>query len=123
MNSKTDFSDFVAGYIEAVYFTYGGPDDPTGFDDAELSFNAHAEIEFVCTNFIARAGYALVYAAGLSDYSFVQAGRDFLFTRNRHGVGFCDREQLPTLLSEILSDCAHTFIDYDYTVGDDGLIY
>jgi hypothetical protein len=54
-------------------------------------------------------------------YEAIQAGRDFWFTRNHHGVGFWDRGLGPT--GDSLSAVSHRFRETDVYRGDDGLIY
>lgn len=104
---------FVRGYVEALFFTEESPglyteefealiaaekEIPEGSFPADctpddLSAEAWADIERDCAAFQEKAAALLVraYARG---YTEEQAGRDFWFTRNGHGVGFWDREEL-----------------------------
>lgn len=81
---------FTRGYIEAAFFT-------CDFENAftcELAPSALAEIIADCAAWQAKAAKLLALAYDCDDYSPEQAGRDYWFTRNGHGVGFWDRRQL-----------------------------
>jgi len=118
-------SYFVQGYIEAMFFTNTGTGDDEDLKDAtvaELSPEAWRAIITDCTAFQDQAS-ALLEQAYARGYEEDQAGRDYWFTRNGHGVGFWDREVLEADdLGELLSEtCRHD--DSDIYRGDDGLIY
>ena len=111
-----DLDDFTQGYIEALFFTEecpgidrdtfelaehqeameqgraaGSIPGDAGFDD--LSPVALASILTDCAAFQSKAAALLqaAYDGESVDYDATQAGRDFWFTRNGHGVGFWDR--------------------------------
>lgn len=99
-------SDFVLGFIEAMFFTECdtllGADEwdsevdsglPNGVGYTDLHPDSLAAIRADCEAWqTANADLlALAYATG---YDEAQAGRDYWFTRNGHGVGFWDRDQL-----------------------------
>lgn len=87
---------FVRGYVEAMFFTETGCSDDGDMEHAtvaELSNEAWERIVADCDEFERRCR-RLLDAAYQRDYDEEQAGRDFWFTRNGHGVGFWDREQL-----------------------------
>lgn len=115
---------FVSGYIEAMYFTEGGPDgEGPEFDAAELSPEACETIARDCEAFNTVAGQILAIAYKFN-YDSEQAGRDFWFTRNGHGVGFWDRPELQYCnVGETLTALAHAMIEASAYVGDDGMIY
>jgi hypothetical protein len=97
------------GYIMALFFTETAPGVTTeewqaeeehdggslpgdvGFSD--LSRNALRHIRRDCAAFKAQAG-ALLEAAYERGYSEERAGHDLWLTRNGHGVGFWDRDEL-----------------------------
>jgi len=129
-------SYFVQGYIEAMFFTQTGTGDDEELENAtvaDLSSDAWRVIIRDCANFQAEAAPLLEQAYELDDYDETQAGRDYWFTRNGHGVGFWDRQQLTDIqyfedgqakenLGERLSElCRHDNVDL--IVGDDGLLY
>lgn len=136
---------FVQGYVEALFFTEtesgsyrfasGGerqwnpetdsalPGD-VGFDDLDSESLAKAQKE--CADFqeVARAYLARAYETGArgDDYDESQAGRDFWYSRNRHGVGFWDRG-LAGNLGDVLTDMAHAAGSRYAYLGDDGKVY
>jgi hypothetical protein len=72
-----------------------------------------------CTSFIRRAGPELL--KGIAPDS---AGHDFWLTRNHHGAGFWDRDELDADdRGKKLTDIAHAFGEKDLVLGDDGLTY
>lgn len=111
-------SEFVFGFIEAMFFTETSP----AFDSSEWSTDERraasedgtcdgqipgdvgysdlhpdslAAIRADCEAWQAANAELLAIACGpMSGYDEVQAGRDYWFTRNGHGVGFWDREEL-----------------------------
>lgn len=111
-----DLDAFTQGYIEALFFTSECPQVGTeefrtaehqsymeagradgvlpcdvGFGD--LSPEALQSIIADCQAF-QEANSALLDLAYARDYDAAQAGRDYWFTRNGHGVGFWERKQL-----------------------------
>lgn len=109
---------FTRGYIEALFFTDeeslcedsdGEREMPSvvfnmatlesrfdggnSFGFADLAAKTLAAIVKDCEAF-QRVNSALLEAAYQRDYDAEQAGRDFWFTRNGHGVGYWDRDQL-----------------------------
>lgn len=105
-----DLDAFTQGYVEALFFTDSGPDEgqlgDAGF--ADLAPEALQTIITDCARFQTdpSAEPLLAIAYECYDYSAEQAGRDFWFTRNGHGVGFWDREQLGAgALGEALAAC------------------
>jgi hypothetical protein len=57
---------------------------------------------------------------GLSDE---QAGRDFWLSRNGHGSGFFDEDDLSENMQKRLQSAAKKFGTFDLYVGDDGQIH
>jgi len=92
-NADRDLRDFACGYVEALFFTNGDSGD-----DDEFSFNrlgaerltqaARASIIDDCASFLSDLARD---AIARSDGDYEQAGRDFWFTRQGHGVGFWDK--------------------------------
>lgn len=114
---------FTQGYIEAMFFT-----DASSADDGDLENATFADIapQFLasiiadCQRFQTEALALLETAYSEHDYDESQAGRDYWYTRNGHGVGFWDRGLGD--LGDKLSDAAgHSTIDI-YR-GDDGQVY
>lgn len=135
---------FTQGYIEAMFFTDSEPgtvrpdeDSGSGFlwnpavhsslpgdvGFADLAPKALAKIVADCRAFQTGPAGDLLFQIYESDtvYAPDQAGRDFWYSRNGHGVGFWDRG-----LGEIgdkLHKAAQAFRQVDSYVGDDGLVY
>lgn len=118
VHADTCLSDFLRGYIECVYFTDTG-DDKQPESDAELSDDARAMCVADCAKFQADNSFALeqAYATG---YEPVQAGRDFWFTRNGHGVGFWDRGL--GAVGDTLTTACRNWVSLSAYAGDDGSI-
>ena len=106
-------SDFVLGFIEAMFFTEVGhvaaedwfstdPEErtkdgslPCDVGYADLHPDSLAAIRADCAAWQKKHAGLLYFACGfMSGYDETQAGRDYWFTRNGHGVGFWDREEL-----------------------------
>lgn len=133
-------SPFVRGYIECMFFTNQSPlcgedhaNAPDGQNDgeipgeystADLAPETLEQIKTDCEAFELRAS-GILAAAYQRNYDAEQAGRDFWFSRNGHGVGFFDREELrrtPQLV-DALEELADSFGESSVYVGDDEKIY
>lgn len=115
---------FIAGYIEAMLFAETATDsDGEEIDNLagyELSATAKEESEQACARFLEWHGEKVDLAiAGSDDYDHTQAGRDFWFTRQGHGVGFWDRGL--GMVGDDLSDAARSFGEKHVFIDDDGL--
>lgn len=121
---------FTQGYVEAMFFT--ADDDLKDKTVADLSAEARQEIRAQCDDF-QKANEAMLSAAYATDeYDAGQAGRDFWFTRNRHGVGYWGRSKIahlkltpeaPDDIGAALTDAAHGCGETDLYEGDDGTLY
>jgi hypothetical protein len=126
--SYYDLDDFSKSYIEALFFTNGdtGDDDENALNDLgveALTPESIANIAKDCAEF-QEAAKDLLSEAYDAGYSIEQAGADFWFTRQGHGVGFWDREALEEgELGEKLSNVARKFRESYAYIGDDGAIY
>jgi hypothetical protein len=145
---------FTRGYIEAAFFTETGyleNGDLKQADTSEIAPGALAAIIADCSAWHAKAAKLLELAYDHCDYEAEQAGRDYWFTRNGHGVGFWDRKPLAVplyynhpekrfelgddsaahwegaqplgLLGDALSKLASNAKGVYLYRGDDGLIY
>lgn len=120
---------FTQGYIEAMFFTDASDPDDGDLQDAttaELAPDTLAQIVAECSDFQTRHAALLAQAYACADYGPEQAGRDFWFTRNGHGAGFWDRDQLDELgdaLSELCGWRAPAFHEINLYRGDDGKVY
>lgn len=107
---------FAKGYVEAMFFTNGDTGDErenylNELGTERLTRESVADIAADCERF-----RQLKMKSGLTaeewllvqrDYDFEQAGRDFWFSRNHHGVGFWDRDQISDADGNELTSLAH----------------
>jgi len=108
--------EFTQGYWEAAFFT----DEVPGLTFADVSKEAYDRALSDCLGFQTENVALLDRAYACDDYGPTQAGRDFWFTRNGHGVGFWDRETLGPLGNELSKACERAE-DGLYAIG--GKIY
>jgi hypothetical protein len=91
------------------------------FEDVHKKFSDSA-LELAvkdCIAFVEKAGPEL-----LRDIAPDSVGHDFWLTRNHHGAGFWDRDELDADdRGKKLTDIAHAFGEKDLVLGDDGLTY
>jgi hypothetical protein len=112
--------EFTRGYITAAFFTQYSD---LAFDD--LSDGTLGTIRRECEAFQKECSGALEQACAY-DYTREKAGMDFWFTRNRHGTGFVDRNELDGLHEcwlDGLMDGARAAGEAEWYVGDDGKVY
>lgn len=120
------------GYIEAAFFTNSGDrgDPLNNCTFADMALSTVAQIAADCTRFVEtlpRDGHGRTWLDLADDYrpsdgySLEMAGRDFWFTRNRHGAGFCDRGL--GAIGDRLTEHCRAFPAVDLYRGDDGSIY
>lgn len=116
-------SDFARGYLTAAFFC--GIQDESG-DDVEASVSDLAPEAF--DSLVAGAvRWRVENAADLrratagGAYDLEQAGSDFWFTRNRHGVGFWDRKLGEA--GDALTESARAAGECSLYFGDDGRLY
>ncbi len=86
-------SKFFCGYVECALWIEE-IDNPAEYEVEQMRID--------CKSFVERAG-DLLHGLDLS-----QCGHDFWLTRNRHGVGFLDRD-LEKSLADKLTDLSHSF--------------
>jgi hypothetical protein len=109
-------SDFERGYIDAMFFTNGDTGDDerpwllNELGTRRLTRKALVRIKADCGAFLAAfvspgRTVAEVIAAQ-ENYDEEQAGRDFWYTRQGHGVGFWCRDELAEAVGDALSRAA-----------------
>jgi hypothetical protein len=123
-----ELDSFTRAYIAALFFTEGGDGELEGYGEDDLSPSALARIVADCERFQREnaADIATIEGQHCSDEYWSgdeRAGHDFWLTRNRHGVGFWDRDDLTQDVSERLTNAAHTFGECWATLGDDEFVY
>lgn len=133
--------DFTRGYIEALFFTETEPGTTSATHDPETQSSLPGDYGFEnlapetleriikdCAEFQHKNSGWLRHAylpGGGHDgeYAAIQAGRDFWFTRNGHGVGYRDRKELNEDVGRKLTRGAKECGEVWVTLGDDGKIY
>lgn len=117
--------DFLAGYIECALWA----DAPIN-DDGEHDDNAPEPAGAELDRMTAEAGAWFIAnradidaAADCSGYSYARAGHDYWLTRNGHGAGFWDRDELPGDVAARLTAAAERAGTVYLYVGDDGNTY
>lgn len=131
-------TEFVQGYIEAALFcgVERAENDPLKDSDKrydasfdEIDNGTLAEMVGDCNRFQSDRNVIplLAEAVEREGYSLEQAGRDFWFTRNGHGVGFWDRKELEEDgLGQALSDLVGiwtAYPEYNLWTDENGYIY
>lgn len=119
------------GYTDCAVWADCGPD--SGLEGLDLSNDLHRLFQEDCAAFIERCGEELLDALSerAPGYSDERLGHDFWLTRNRHGAGYWDREELDVRLSPDRADTlrdrltylSHEFGPCDLYAGDDQLIH
>lgn len=119
----TQLDAFTRAYIEAVYFTdTGDSEQPSG--ELEMSADAIERAKADCDAFRTVANEYLAEACEREGYSEARAGHDFWLTRNGHGAGFWDRDELDEgELGQKLATIAQTCGQTGIYAGDDGLLH
>lgn len=124
VKSFETLDEFTQGYVEAMFFTstgYREDDELHHATFAELAPDTLDTIKRDCASFKTANADDLDKATANASYCMSRAGHDFWYSRNGHGVGYCDR-QLGDV-SDRLHKAAKACGGYDLYRGDDGLIY
>ena len=118
----------VDGYLVCLLWVMPGDDECENPGDSlsihcDLADGVRAEAETHCREFLAKCGSLATAAVERIGYGPEQFGHDFALTRNGHGVGFADREQLRKgdLGHKLRNLCSYR--EKNLYVGDDGKAY
>ena len=133
-------SPFVKGFVDALFFTNRCEDDVEKsaqdlLEDTRGLVLVQVKTDFTVYDFSDLALSMLAYDTGVfmhyatslywdgieSDLEL--AGRNFFYTREGHGTGFLEHEDVYGDGADRLTELAHLFASVDPYVGDDGLIY
>ena len=122
-NPEKKLNSFTRGYLEAALFSTTDESREDGGDPLDKNYS----ISDFAPEALERAKHDCdrFYDENLEDlreFDDAEAGADFWFTRNRHGVGFWDGDY-PEPQATRLTDASKKFGEVWLTVGDDGLIY
>lgn len=122
LDTYDQIAEMTLGYLEAVAFTECTSDRPE-LREARLSNSARSSAERDCREFFHLNGSLLQEAVQCPGYGWTQAGIDLWFTRNRHGAGFWDRDDLPEILRQALTGAAHQMSSVEACLGEDGQLH
>ena len=120
---------FTAHYIAAALQLC---DEEIGTDATieNLAPEALAKMEADCAEFFKLAfdgeapGYMMGEDGELTPFPIEQSGTDFWLTRNGHGTGFWDREEMyGPFEAARLDEVSQEFNEADLYTGDNGLVY
>lgn len=116
---------FITGYFEALYFaesaTNSDGETVENIGGLEMTPEALEECRQDCAQFLDRVPLLVHAATQLDqDYDHIQAGRDFWFSRQGHGVGFWDRGL--GRIGEALHKAAELFGEKHIYINEAGLI-
>jgi hypothetical protein len=117
----SNFSAFELGYMECLEWTECHSDNPEMMH-ADLSDDARTHCVDACRAFQADNAKTLDFAYAC-DYSEHRAGFDYWLSRNGHGTGYFDRDELPDDICEALQHAARLTGEVWAYLGDDGEIY
>lgn len=115
-----NLSDFTRGYVNAIFFTETGPDNPEFEDYGFYDFAPDTLTRIItdCACFELSNKTLLNKAGG---YTLEQAGHDLWLTRNGHGAGFFDRGLHD--IGEELTLKAQAMGGLSLILGDDKKLY
>lgn len=119
---QTSLDKFLAGFIECAIWSStddeGNPLDALGLD---LDADSLAAMRADCAEFMEANQALLDEATERVGYSWGRAGHDYWLTRNGHGAGYWDRDELAAddLGDRLTEACAAAGEAY-LTVTDDG---
>lgn len=122
LRRTASLEEMVDAYLIAALWAEtdadGNPLEKT-FDVSDFSSKARGQAEAECAEFLLKAGDAI---QDLNNDS--QVGHDFWLTRNGHGVGFWDRENIygPDM-AQFLTAVAKDFPEIGVYGGTDGKLY
>lgn len=120
MINQSILSEFIAGYVEALLWSSVVELDgeTVNADQFILSTAGADKCRADCLAFCNANGPFISRAAGI--YGASQVGHDFALTRNGHGAGYWDREELPQDLRDILTSAAQLAGTVDLWLNDAG---
>ncbi len=122
---------FLEAYIEAALWSSTDESRPDGGDPLDANYgigdlapDTSARMAADCAVFEQDHAALLERAYARPGYGSARAGHDFWLTRNRHGAGFWDRDELKEAgLGDALTKAAHAAGECDLYVGDDGKVH
>lgn len=123
--------DFTRAYIECALWSSNDESDESGgvpmdqiYEIEDIDLETREKMAEDCARFKEENAADLEqYPAGREWSGMEMAGHDFWLTRNHHGAGFWNRDNVPEDVGERLTEASHRFGEYSLYVGADGKIY
>jgi len=128
IQESKDTLDFMQGYKYCMLWASLGDEEDCEFlsnkyNVDDIADETIAKVHHDCSAFLYKTR-AMLKPFITEEYDMCSAGHDFFLTRNHHGAGFWDRENLSKgKTGNKLTDIAHKFGELDVYAGDDGKIY
>lgn len=119
-------AEFLAGYLRCALWSSTDEDGEhldAAYSVDDFSPEAVRQSEVDCTEFFDGAAETLYAAWSSRGYEFSRAGHDFWLTRNGHGAGFWDRDELKGGFGKRLTKSCKKFKEVDLYVGDDRKVH
>ena len=120
---ENEISLFIKSYIACALWSStddGGVPFDSKYEKEDIEDDSLFLIVIDCYNFYRENHTHWEDKVG---YDSSSAGHDFWLTRNGHGAGFWDREELSDWTGELLTDRAKAFGEVNLYVGDNGNIF
>lgn len=121
---------FALAYVACALWSSNDESTPAGgepfdsnYDVADIAPETLRAMVDDCARFRAENAALLSRACDSVGYDWARAGHDFWLTRNGHGAGFWDRDELPPEVGDGLTAACKRFGGVDLYLGDDGRIY
>lgn len=127
-----DLDDFTKAYMEAALWSTNDESTPSGGEPLDKNYStkdiARETVDQMmqdCARFQQEnaADLALYDMTNVEWSAAAQGGHDFWLSRNGHGAGFFDRDNLPEDARDRLQEAARHYGEVYLYVGDDKLIY
>lgn len=123
--ARPTISKFLRGYVEAALFSTNDESTPSGgrpLDDTysidDVDDDTLARMAHECAAFQCQVESVLQWC----DADDEQAGRDFWFTRNGHGVGYWETDRgYDAERGEYLTRVANAYGEVNLCAGPDGV--
>lgn len=118
-----DLALMALGYLTCAIWTMADEDNPDDLVIADFAPESRRIAEQDCADFVAANAADVTEAVSRVNYAWDSLGHDLWLTRNGHGAGFWDREQLDEgeVGARLTVACLHK--ECDCIVGDDGKLH
>lgn len=114
---------FDAYLLAAVWSSTDDNDEPLDRLDLDVSEETQAEMRVDCDKFYDDNEHLITDENCLTaNYCLPQAGHDFWFTRNGHGVGFWETSDWEAVAGEQLNNASKAFGEYYLFAQDDEIL-